>query len=252
MIRIFEHLRSLLIWIFGLPVFAVSCLAVWLASFFRRGPGFERLIKSACRFVLFMCGIRLRVEGRENCVPGRPYIVMMNHVNFFDPFVLYAGFPGWARGVEEESHFRWPIYGPTIRRIGAIPISRTSTPRAMASLAKAAELIRREKDFSFVVLPEGTRTRDGKLGKFKRGGFLLALETGLDILPIIQIGASRINRRGSRLIRPGKVRFVIAPAVPTAGTTKETQAALIERVRAVFLRELGEDKQQPSGLGDSQ
>jgi len=241
MIRIFESLRSLVIWMYGLPVFVVCCLVVWLASFFPRGPGFERLIKGACRLILAVCGIRLRVEGRENFVPGRPYIVMMNHVNFFDPFVLYAGFPGWARGVEEESHFRWPVYGPTIRRIGVIPISRKDTPRAMASLAKAADLIRRERNSSFVVLPEGTRTRDGKLGKFKRGGFLLALETGLDILPIIQIGAGRINRRGSRLIRPGKVRFVIAPAVSTAGISKEGQAALIEQVRAVFLGQLGEN-----------
>jgi 1-acyl-sn-glycerol-3-phosphate acyltransferase len=109
-------------------------------------------------------------------------------------------------------------------------------------------LIRREKNFSILVLPEGTRTRDGKLGKFKRGGFMLALETGLDILPIIQVGAGRINRKGSRLIRPGKVRFVIAPAVPMAGETKESQAALIERVRAVLLRELGE----VPNSGDSQ
>ena len=247
MIRLFVILRFLVIWIFGLPVFVLGCLAVWLASFFPRGPGFERLIKFVCRLVLAFCGIRLRVEGRENCVPGRTYIVMMNHVNFFDPFVLYAGFPGWARGVEEESHFHWPVYGPTIRRIGVIPISRKDTPRAMASLAKAAELIRREKDFSFVVLPEGTRTRDGKLGKFKRGGFVLALETGLDVLPIIQVGAGHINRRGNRLIRPGKVRFVIAPAVSTAGYSKESQAALIEKVRDVFLRELGEQ----NNFGDS-
>ena len=241
MIRVFERLRSLLIWIFGLPVFGLCCFAVWLASFFRRGPGFERLIKSSCRLMLFICGIRLQVEGRENVVPGRPYIVMMNHVNFLDPFVLYAGFPGWARGVEEESHFHWPVYGPTIRRIGVIPISRTDTPRAMASLALAAVLIQSRPDFSFVVLPEGTRTRDGRLGKFKRGGFLLSLETGLDILPIIQEGAYRLNRKGSRLIRPGKIRFVIAPAVSPAGYTKENQAALIERVRAVFLGQLGEN-----------
>jgi 1-acyl-sn-glycerol-3-phosphate acyltransferase len=219
----------------------LCCLVVGLASFFPRGPEFERLIKFVCRLVLAFCGIRLRVEGRENCAPGKPYIVMMNHVNFFDPFVFYAGFPGWARGVEEESHFRWPVYGPTIRRIGQIPISRKDTSRAISSLAQAAELVRREKNFSILILPEGTRTRDGKLGKFKRGGFMLALETGLDILPIVQNGAYRINHRGSRLIRPGKIRYAIQPAVSTAGFTKDNQAVLIERVRAVFLRQLGED-----------
>jgi 1-acyl-sn-glycerol-3-phosphate acyltransferase len=235
MIPILERLRSVFIWAIGFPVFGLCCLAVWSASFLFKGPALERLIKGACRLILSMCGIRVKVEGRENIIPGRQYIVMMNHVNFFDPFVFYAGFPGWARGVEEESHFRWPVYGPTIRRLGAIPISRKDTPRAIASLKRAAELIRRRKDFSIAILPEGTRTRDGKLGKFKRGGFLLALETGLDILPIIQEGAYRINRRGSRLVRPGTVRFIIAPPVPTAGYSRESQAALIENVRAIFL-----------------
>ena len=97
---------------------------------------------------------------------------------------------------------------------------------------------RRGRGFSFVVLPEGTRTRDGRLGPFKRGGFLLALETGLDILPFVQVGADRINRKGSKLIRPGRVRVSIEPAVPTAGYTKENVGELVDRVRSVFLARL--------------
>jgi 1-acyl-sn-glycerol-3-phosphate acyltransferase len=164
----------------------------------------------------------------------------MNHVNFFDPLVLYAGFPGMARGVEEESHFDWPVYGPTIRRLGVIPISRADTPRALASLERAAVLIRERRDFSFAVLPEGTRTLDGRLGGFKRGGFHLAVQTGLDILPVIQVGAYRVNHKGTKLIRPGRVKFVIAPAVPVASHTAETVGAFADRVRSVFLKHLEE------------
>ena len=98
--------------------------------------------------------------------------------------------------------------------------------------------VRSRPGFSFVVLPEGTRTRDGRLGPFKRGGFLLALETGLDILPFVQSGAYTINHRGSRLIRPGRVRLTVEPAVPTAGYTKENVGELVERVRSVFLDRL--------------
>jgi len=240
MIRIFERLRSFIIWMIALPVFGLCCLLVWLASFLLRGRTLEGLIKAACRLVLSLCGIRLRVEGRQNIVPGRQYIVMMNHVNFFDPLALYAGFPGWARGVEEESHFRWPFYGPTIRRLGVIPISRTDTPRALASMDRAAEFVRQEPDFSFVVLPEGTRTLDGKLGPFKSGGFRLALASGLEILPIIQVGADRINRKGSRLIRPGKIRFIIESPVETVGFSRENLGVLKDQVRSVFRRHLGE------------
>lgn len=237
---IFERLRSLLIWAIGLPVFVIACIIVWLGSYFVRGRALEFLIKSGCRTVLFVCGIRLRVRGRENVLPGRQYVVMMNHVNIFDPFVFYAAFPGLARGAEEESHFRWPVYGGTIRRIGMFPIDRKNSERAIESLRRAAVWVRERPGFSFGILPEGTRTVDGRLGAFKRGGFLMALETGLDILPMVQSGAYRVNHKGSLLIRPGRIEITVEPAVPTAGSTKENVGELIDRVRRVFLDRLGE------------
>ncbi|MCK7513185.1 MAG: 1-acyl-sn-glycerol-3-phosphate acyltransferase [Desulfobacterales bacterium] len=159
---------------------------------------------------------------------------MLNHVNILDAFVFYSAFPGWARGIEEESHFDWPVYGWVIRRMGQVPISRKSAIKAMESLRRAAELIRRKREFSFMVLPEGTRTRDGRLGRFKKGGFMLALETGLDILPLVQKGAFRVNRRGSLFIRPGRVEFVIEKPVATAGHTRENIGELMEKVSSVF------------------
>ena len=229
------RLRSILIWLAGLPVFAAACLAVWLGSFVLPARSLEPLIKGACRVILRVCGIRVRVHGRENVRPGRQYVVMMNHVNFFDPFVLYAAFPGWARGVEEESHFRWPVYGPTIRRLGVIPVSRKDSARARESMIRAAALVRARPGYSMAVLPEGTRTPDGRLGEFKRGGFLLALETGLEVLPMIQIGAGRINRKGSRLIRPGRVDVFIEPGVPPSGYTKDRVWDFVDRVRGIYL-----------------
>jgi len=238
--KIFESLRSLLIWIVALPVFVVACIVVWLGSYVVHGRALELLIKTGCRSVLFVCGIRLRVSGRENVLPGRQYVVMMNHVNFFDPFVFYAAFPGVARGAEEESHFRWPFYGGTIRRIGMFPIDRKNTERAVESLRRAAAWVRERPGFSFGIMPEGGRTLDGRLGPFKRGGFLMALETGFDILPMVQSGAYRINHKGTRLIRPGKVDITVEPAVPAAGINKENVEELIGRVRRVFLDRLGE------------
>ena len=237
---IFERLRSLLIWTVALPVFVIACIIVWLGSYVVRGRALEFLIKSGCRTVLFVCGIRLRVRGRENVVPGRQYVVMMNHVNIFDPFVFYAAFPGLARGAEEESHFRWPVYGGTIRRIGMFPIDRKNSERAVESLRRAAVWVRERPGFSFGILPEGTRSVDGTLGAFKRGGFLMALETGLDILPMVQSGAYRVNHKGSLLIRPGRLEITVEPAVPTAGYAKENIGELIDRVRRVFLDRLGE------------
>lgn len=87
-----------------------------------------------------------------------------------------------------------------------------------------------------MVLPEGTRTRDGRLGPFKKGGFLLALETGLEILPLVQKGAQAINRRGSLLIQPGRIEFVIEKPIATAGYARENIRELMDKVRGVYLR----------------
>lgn len=238
--RVFESLRSLVIWAIALPVFVLCCLVILLVALFTRGRRLEGLIKACCRLVLFVSGVRLRVSGQENAVAGRRYVVMMNHVNIFDPLVFYAAFPGSARGIEEESHFRWPFYGAVLRRIGQIPIDRKNSSKARESIQQAADLVRTCNEFSIAILPEGTRTLDGKLGSFKRGGFHLALETGLDILPIVQNGGYRIIHKGSLLIRPGRVDLTIKPPVPIGGVSKENLQELVDKVRSVFLRNLGE------------
>jgi 1-acyl-sn-glycerol-3-phosphate acyltransferase len=227
---------SLLIWGAGWIWFSCGALILLLIGVFRAGVFFETWLKGLCRSLVWICGIRVTVSGRENFQTGRQYILMMNHVNILDGFVFYRSFPGIARGIEEESHFDWPIYGWVIRRMGQIPVNRKSGIKAMESLRRAAALIRRKKNFSCAVFPEGTRTVSGKLGKFKKGGFLLALETGLEILPLVQMGAYSINRRQSLLIRPGRIEFVIEKPIPVAGYSKENIAQLMDKVRDVFLK----------------
>ena len=234
--KVFAVLLSILIWCIGWVWFFFGAVCILLIGIFRTGALFEAGVKGLCRSLVWICGIRISVSGRENYEPGRQYILMMNHVNILDGFVFYRSFPGKARGIEEESHFEWPVYGWLIRRMGQIPVSRRSGVKAMESLRRAAALIRQKKDYSFMVLPEGTRTRDGKLGPFKKGGFLLALETGLDILPMVQKGADRINRRSSLLIHPGRLEYIIEKPIPIAGYAKENINLMMEKVRGVFLK----------------
>lgn len=231
-----ETVRSLILWAAAYPVFLLSCLAIFLTAIVYRGPKLEALIKFSCRAVLAFAGIRLRIHGREAFDPGRRYIIMMNHVSLLDPMVFYSRFPGKARAVEEASHFRWPVYGWMLRRIGQIPIDRTNPRKARASLARAAEFIRAREGFSVAVLPEGTRTLDGRIGPFKRGGFLLAREAGLDILPVVQAGAYRLMRKGSRMLRPGWIDLYLEPPIPCPGPSKEDLARWMDQVREAFLR----------------
>jgi len=229
-------LFSLLAWPLVLPWFVFWALVVLLIGVFRAGAVFEAALKWLCRSTVWLCGIRGSVSGLENIAPGRQYLLMMNHVNFFDGLVFYSRFPGRARGIEEQGHFSWPVYGWVVRRMGNIPVDRRHGARALESLRRAAALIRSRRDVSFMILPEGTRTRDGRLGPFKRGGFLLARETGLEILPLVQKGAYAVNRRGSLLIRPGRVELAFERPVPTQGFTRESVRELMDQVRSVFLK----------------
>ncbi len=234
--KIKEYTLSIIAWFFGLLAFSFWSLMLLIIGIFHTGNIFEKAIKLLCRCILFCVGIRLKVTGVENIDLQKQYIIMMNHVNLMDPFVFYAKYPGKVRGIEEESHFKWPLYGWVIRRIGQFPISRKSGRKAMETLKKAAELIRNKKEFSVVVLPEGTRTMTGKLGNFKKGGFLLALEAGLDILPIIQKGSFNFKRKGSWIMRPGKVEVVFEKPITTSGYSKKNITDLIQKTRDMFLK----------------
>ena len=246
--RALESARSALIWMIALPVLGISCILIIGLSLVHRGRGLDGLMKAACRLVLACCGVRVRIRGAGNIAPGAQYIIMMNHVNFFDPLVFYSRYPGLARGIEEESHFRWPLYGWMLGRAGMIPISRKDPAKARESLARAAAMVRERSEYSIIILPEGTRTLDGNLGPFKRGGFHLALETGLDILPIVQTGAYRINRKGSRLIRPGTVELAILPPIPVAGFGRDAVGELADLTRSVFCAALGAPEPPPPGV----
>lgn len=234
--KYFEYIVSALAWLSGLLTFALCSLILLIVGIFHTGFVFERAVKWMCRCVLRSAGIRMRVSGKENVDLKKQYVVMMNHVNMFDPFLFYGKYPGRARGVEEESHFKWPIYGWVIRRIGQFPINRKSGRKAMETLKKAGELIRNRKEYSIMILPEGTRTLTGKLGNFKKGGFLLALEAGLDILPLIQRGNFQFKRKGHWLLRPGKVDITIEKPIPTSGYTKENITELMQKTRDLYLQ----------------
>lgn len=234
--KINDYILSAAAWFFGLLAFLGGGLLLLFIGIFHTGNVFETILKFTCRCVVFCVGIRLKVTGIENVDLQTQYILMMNHVNILDPFVFYARYPGKARGIEEESHFDWPFYGWLIRRIGQIPISRKDARKAIISLKKAGELIRQHKDISIMILPEGTRTLSGKLGEFKKGGFLIALESGLDILPIIQIGAFYFNQKGNWLLRPGIIRLVIEKPIATAGYSRKNIDELIQKTRDIFLK----------------
>lgn len=187
------------------------------------------LTKLFCRSALGLVGIRVRVRGESNVEPGRQYLFMGNHPSMIDPFIAAIAFPRFAVGVEKASNFKIPVYGRIISRWGHVPIHKDDPVRAREAIALATERFR--QGTSLVILPEGTRSKDGSLGPFKKGGFHLALDTGAVIMPFTIIGAYEVFRTGGWRIRPGTIDVVFGSPLDTAGKTRDDLDELIAETR---------------------
>ncbi len=228
---------SVIIYILGAIHFLLGSIIILLVGIFTTGWLFEKVVKIFSRLITILAFIRVKAEGvEENLSPDGKYILMLNHINIFDGFVFNGSFPGKLRGIEEESHMKWPLYGPLMKKIGMIPINRKNARKALESLKRSAVLLIEQKNLSIGVMPEGTRTITGKLGKFKKGGFLLAIESGLDIIPVIQMGSYKIKQKTKWMIRPGKIKIIYEKAISTKDFTRENVNELMDKVRSVMLK----------------
>ena len=190
-------------WTAGIFFFMLGfCILAFSLTFLPRERTFAsaRLLFSG---LIKLMGIQLIVEGKSHITAGQTYLIMGNHQSLFDLFVIPSAIPLVFTGVEAAYHFSIPIWGYLIRRWGCIPIQRRNIQEAKKSLDIARHTL--QGGLSIAILPEGHRTRTGKMAKFKKGPFHLAHATGATILPFGIQGLYEFQQRGGFLIRPGKV-----------------------------------------------
>jgi|WetSurMetagenome_2_1015567.scaffolds.fasta_scaffold273582_2 1-acyl-sn-glycerol-3-phosphate acyltransferase len=220
---------SLYVWTVGMILLG-GILAVAVAlTFLTTAETADRFLKRACRFLLAALFIRVDVEGAENVPAGRTALFMSNHVSLFDVPVLEAFIPAFVRALEANEHFRWPLYGPAIRRFGNIPVRRESVRASARSMEEAG--LRLAAGRSLVVMPEGGRTADGRMLPFKRMPFVLARQAGVDIVPIGLSGMYRLKSKRSWMVRPSRVRVKFGPAVSGKRAAEMTAEDLRDTVR---------------------
>ena len=202
---------SLIIWPLALGGFIIAGGLLLISIFLIPRDRLHPLVRIFCRFILLCSGQILIIKRETDDIGPGPYIYMFNHASLFDVFIVGAIVRHYITAVAAIYQFSYPIWGTLIRRYGIIPILRTDIRKAIASLDKAEDAIK--KGDSFLISPEGTRTLDGNLRVFKKGGFHVALHTGATIIPMAFGGTFRAKRKTDWRIRPGVLRAYVGQPI---------------------------------------
>jgi len=207
----------------------IGSIVIVVSFFDRRGNKSHWLARAWARSILFVARVGVTVRGLERIDPARSVIYMCNHQSNFDIPVLLGRFAVQFRWLAKAELFKIPIFGRAMRGVGYISIDRDNRASAIESLASAAQTIR--NGVSVMIFPEGTRSRDGRLKSFKKGGFVLAADAQVPIVPIIISGTFSIMPKGWLLIRPRPVCIDVLEPVQTTGYDRNTKQDLMDRVR---------------------
>jgi 1-acyl-sn-glycerol-3-phosphate acyltransferase len=186
------------------------------------------------RMLLLGTGCAVKIRGQENLTPGQPYVFVCNHSSALDIPVLFRALPSNFRWIAKKELFRIPLFGQSLRAAGYVPMDRSNRRASMQSLAAASARIK--AGASVVIFPEGTRSRDGKLGEFKSGGFLLALTAQQPLVPTLILGANKVLPPKLILMRPGRIEVRIGQPIPLENMDLKQRGSLAGRVREEIIK----------------
>jgi len=222
-----------------MATFTFGVIAIAVSFFSRSGNAVHRVGRAWSRSILMGSGVRVSVTGIERIDTGRPYIFMSNHQSNFDIPVLLGHLPVQFRWLAKAELFRIPVFGRAMRGAGYISIDRADRAAAFDSLRQAAEKIR--QGVSILIFPEGTRSLDGFLRTFKKGGFVLAIQAGVPIVPVVVRGTFDIMPKHRLLIRPRDVTVDVGAPIAVEGVNYASKETLMEAVREAIQRRLVTD-----------
>ena len=193
----------------------------------RKGDFAHGCARAWARLILATTGVRVRVVGLDRLEPGRSYVFAANHQSIYDIPIVFASLPYQLRIVAKESLGRIPFMGWHLHRAGHLLVDRKNPGPDI--VRKMARLVR--EGSSLIVFPEGTRSVDGALGRFKKGPFVVALGAQLPVVPVTIAGSRHVMLKGRLMVCPGEVHVTVHDPLPTSDVRREDVQRLAERVR---------------------
>jgi 1-acyl-sn-glycerol-3-phosphate acyltransferase len=188
-----------------------------------------------------MVGVRVVVRGLDGLDPRQTYIFTPKHQSLIEVPLLLTYLKRNPAYLAKKELFKYPIWGYGISLMGVVPVDRSNTQSAVESARRATGNLRGGKDY--VVYPEGTRSRDGRLLPFKKGAFMMAIDAGVPVVPVSISGSTTIMPKGEVKIYPSTVYITVHEPLSTAAYSKENVAKLMEIARAKIVSSLSEEQQ---------
>ena len=235
MTRLWELLRSIFLWFVSWLHFLIFVPVLIGLAIVLDPRKHDWLQRGLCRRIAYFSGAKIVVNRSAGFDAQRTCIFMVNHVNLFDPFMLYCAIPQLVRGWELESHFRIPIYGWLMKRFGNVPVPNVRNPRDLKRLWRMTqEAI--NGGTSLIIFPEGKRTRDGHVNDFEEGGFRLAQQLGVPIVPASLVGSFHHLRTGDWILSPTTITIFLHDTIETKDLKKEDVPELKTRIKEIISR----------------
>ena len=192
------------------------------------GGPYDVLPRAWAKACLAVTGVRVVVHNRERGFEGAPHIFVANHMSWFDIPALGSFLPR-AKFVAKAELFRIPVFGAAMRSVGMVPIQRSNRKAAFGAYDEASRRIRDGN--SVIVFPEGTRGDEYPLRPFKKGPFVLAINAGAPVVPVLIYGTREVIRRGSMLVHPETIHVHLLEPVSVEGYDYDDRDVLADRVR---------------------
>jgi len=215
----------------------VVCLTIIIISpFDRKGNMIHYIGKFWSLLNIFLSGTRLTIKGKEKINTNFTYIVMSNHQSLFDVWALIGKIPLQIRWIVKSEIRKMPIFGYTLERMGHVYVDRKNRTAAYTSLETASGKIKRGT--SVIIFPEGTRSLDGHMLRFHMGGMIIALKSGVPILPVTVNGSRFVLPKNTLALMPGKIEIVVGDVIDTSSYDESQKYELMEKIRSAIDKNL--------------
>ncbi len=241
MIPRFHWWRTVLFLIPAITLYTIvlGTLSLGSSLFEKSGYFAHWCARTWSRLILRTTGVRVDVTGLDRLEPGRTYVFVANHQSIYDIPVLFWSLPYQLRIIAKASLGRIPFLGWHLRRTGHMLVDRSRPDRARI-FGWASRLT--SNGLSLIVFPEGTRSRDGRVGRFKGGSFYLALEAGLPVVPLSVVGSRHVMLKGRLATYPGNVRLIVHDPIDTRDLAGSDARVFAERVRRIIAPDAEQDR----------